>query len=141
MTCCTVNNCTSCLHCGPACDCKGYHHLQMSLDTSHKISEQPSLIFASFFPDSFLVTEEFHVNDTNTPATRGPQVYPIPSLFQPASGHFPFHWLQIKTSHVEIIFNFHLFLYIYDAVLFDDEWTNKMLILRVGWMESFSWNI
>ena len=56
MTCCIVDNCASCLHCGFACDKKGHHYLQRSWDTSHKTSDLPSLIGTFSFPDSFPMT-------------------------------------------------------------------------------------
>ena len=42
MICCTENNCTSWLHCGSACDSKGYLCLQMSRDIGHKTFDLPS---------------------------------------------------------------------------------------------------
>ena len=44
MICCTENNCTSWLHCGSACDSKGYLHLQMSWDIGHKTFDLPSFV-------------------------------------------------------------------------------------------------
>ena len=58
MICCTENICASWLHCGFAYEKKGFVHLQRSLDTSHKASDLPSLIFASSAELSFLLTEE-----------------------------------------------------------------------------------
>ena len=58
MICCTENNCTSWLHCGSACDSKGYLHLQMSWDIGHKTFDLPSLLFTSSFCLCFLLTGE-----------------------------------------------------------------------------------
>ena len=57
MICCTENNCTSWLHCGSACDSKGYLHLQMSWDIGHKTFDLPSFVLLSF-----TMTEEIPVN-------------------------------------------------------------------------------
>ena len=48
MTCCTGNNCISCLHCGSAYDWKGFLYLQRSWDTSRKIFDLPSFTFNLF---------------------------------------------------------------------------------------------
>ena len=48
MTCCKLGICTSWPHCGSACGWKGYHYLQMSSDTCHKIIAQPSSQITSY---------------------------------------------------------------------------------------------
>ena len=62
MTCCTVNNCTSCLHCGSACDCKGQLYLQMSWDIGHKTFNLSSFVLSSSPWLSFSMTKEITVN-------------------------------------------------------------------------------
>ena len=52
MTCCTVNNCTSWLHCGSACDWKDYRHLQTSWNIDHKTFDLTSLLLSPPLPDS-----------------------------------------------------------------------------------------
>ena len=49
MTCCTGNICTSWLHCGSACDCKGFHYLQMSRGIGRKTFDLPSFVYYLFF--------------------------------------------------------------------------------------------
>ena len=62
MICCTENNCTSWLHCGSACDSKGYLHLQMSWDIGHKTFDLPSFVLSSSLWLSFSMTKEITVN-------------------------------------------------------------------------------
>ena len=62
MTCCTVNNCISRLHCGSACESKGHFHLQMSWDIGHKTFDLPSFVLSSSLWLSFSMTKEITVN-------------------------------------------------------------------------------
>ena len=47
ITCCSVGNCTSWFHCGPACGGGAHFCLQMSLDTRHKIFAWSSSVVTS----------------------------------------------------------------------------------------------
>ena len=93
MTCYTLGNCTSWPHCGSACGWKGYHYLQMSSDTRHKIIFQTSSKITSF---PFRISAPTAVNHKK--------------LKYRSKHHFPFHKHQ-NSWHLLSYTSYHLHLH------------------------------